>query len=116
MCLYGRTSDPPKIPVPAPAVKLRITIQEFLPPAAAWRTDPIIEPRHRGEISHHQDEGVRTFRFPYETDDALLCIMDVDPLESRRGEIELMERRFKPAELIQISYPALDTLVHGVLQ
>jgi hypothetical protein len=42
--------------------------------------------------------------------------MDVDPLESCRGEIELIERRFKPTELIQISYPALDTLVHGVLQ
>src|SRR5438552_11015996 len=90
-----RSFDTAKIAHVAPAVDLRIAVEQFAPPSALRHADDIVEPRHRREIAHGDDRRA-VARLAQKTDDALIGVAKVDPLETGALEIRLVERRLHP--------------------
>ena len=57
------------------------------------------------------DEVPRVARAPQEGHDALLAVLAVDPLEAGRFEVDLVERRLRPVEAVQVPDEALEPAV-----
>src|SRR5450432_201543 len=83
------------------AVSDGVAVRDRAPDSRPRNADPVARPRNGREVEGGEN------RFPggrktEEGDHALRAVAEVDPLESRRIEIELVESPLFPIEPIQI--------------
>ena len=68
------------------------------------------------EVADDQDDVRRRAPLPQVADDAVVDVVEVDPLEPGRVEVELVEGRLAAVEVVEVLDPALDVPVRLVLE
>ena len=112
----GDRLDRAEVAQAAPAVVLRVAVQELLPRAPGRHADPVIPVGDGREVAHDQDEVRRRAPLPQVADDTVVGVVEIDPLEPGRIEIELVEGRLAAIELVEVLDPALDVQVRPMLE
>src|SRR5262245_37544023 len=83
-------------------VDLRITVEDFAPKTGPRHADAIVHSGDRSEIAHDRDDLRAVLRLSHKAQHTLLGVAPVDPLESCRAAVELMQRLFSAVRLIQV--------------
>src|SRR5690625_383720 len=78
-------------------------------------TDLIVVVNHRRKVQHNQPVIPVTI-LPDKGDDAVVCVIHVDPLEPLRRVVELMQRRLLAVETVQITHQKFYATMHLPLQ
>jgi hypothetical protein len=104
----GGAVDPAQVADVTPSVLPGITVQYFPPVAPARDAHAIVKARHRREVEHAEHEMVRRPAPADHADHALAGVAAVDPGESRRVEVQLVERRFRAIESVEVLDPLLE--------
>src|ERR1700722_14154126 len=99
-----RSLDGAEIALTAAAVDGRVAVEALAPAAGARHPDAVVMAQHRSEVADHEHRRTRLV-LAQERDHAGLAVMAVDPLETLRGEVELVERRRSAIEAVQIAHP-----------
>src|SRR5215471_14198260 len=89
------------------AVHFRITIQYFLPEAAMRNPDPVVVAHHRSKIADDERHIACRAPFTEKTQDTVVRIVTVEPRESTRVTITLVERGLATVESIEVCNPLL---------
>ena len=76
----------------AAAIIFRIAVEKFPPHASNRRPDPIVEARHRREVTGHQHESILVAVLPQQNHHARFRVSAIDPFKSRGIAIEFVER------------------------
>src|SRR6059058_2053685 len=108
--------QPPLIALLRAAVHLRIAIQYFLPEAAMRNPDPVIVAHHRSKIADDEHPLARRAPFTKKTQDTVIRIIAVDPHESTRVTITLVERWLATVESIEVRNPLLQAGMRSMLK
>src|SRR5438477_5280433 len=104
-----------EIPDSAATVERGVAVQALAPETAVRRTDDVVVSWKRGEVAH-DDDGFAGARFAQEADDARFGVVVIDPFETGAVEIELIERRRRSIERVQIGDPSFDARVLQLIQ
>ena len=89
-----------EISLSASAIILAIAVQDFPPEPSPRSAHSIVEAGNRGEGADDNQGILLGTPLADQAEAALLRVGAVDPLESRRIEIQFMEGRFAPIEWI----------------
>src|SRR4030042_672007 len=98
------------------AINSPIAVEDLSPEAPTRDSYPVILSRNRGEVADDENDIRCRSTFPDETDDAFLPVVKVNPLEAIRSKIDLVHRRFRSVEVVQIFDPSLNSLVKWKLK
>ena len=112
----GLSREAAEISKAGAAIHGRVAVQQFFPIAALWDTDAILQPWDWRKITDDGDVLLWCPAVSQETDDPGIHVLAVDPLEPSRVEIEFMQRRLCPVEMIQIGDPPFQPLMRLVLE
>src|SRR5215470_11243033 len=88
---------------PASAVLSRVAVQRLAPVAGVGNTDHVIRARNGREVADDQDRGGVASRLAQEAHYAVIAVSKVDPLESTRLEILLVQSACGPVVAVEIA-------------
>src|SRR3954454_24139157 len=94
----------PCVPCVAAAIMGSIGVQYFTPLAGEWHTDAVVAPRLGGEVDHHHATRLRVAALAQPREHALVGVVDDEPFETGRVAVELMQRRCRAVEIVEIAH------------
>ena len=106
----------PAIAQVAPAVHLGVAVQQLPPGSTAWDAQAVGVPRHGREVADYHHGIVWSVAPTEEGKDAVFVVVDLQPLEARPVEVNLVQRRFGTVQPVEISHPALQARLERVLE
>src|SRR5215510_9556405 len=89
-----------------PAILHGVAVQELLPETAAGSAKTIVLAGNGSEVADDEYDVFRGVSFPNETNDTGFSVITINPLETRRIQIKLVQRGFAPIEPIELRDPA----------
>ena len=84
----------PEVALPASAIQFRIAVQNLLPESAVRNANAVVVPRDGSKIENHDDRLMTGFPSAHEADYAAVCIVAIDPFESRWPAVQEMQCGF----------------------
>src|SRR5512143_170171 len=94
-----------------PPVFRSVAVQELAPEPALRHADAIALVRDGRKVADDQDEVPRRAAAADIADDAVVGVVEVDPLEPGLVEVELVEGRLARVKAVEVPDPALDAAV-----
>src|SRR5271165_3665667 len=73
-----------------------VAVQQLSPESARSNSQAIGQSRHRRKIAHHHDPAFRRLPFSQKGNCAVLAVVAVNPLETGRVRIELVQSLILP--------------------
>src|SRR5690606_4810614 len=92
-----------------------VAVQDFTPPPAVRQADAEIFADHRSEIAGH-NHGRRFRCLSYINEDTKLGTGGVDPFETHRIAVQLVQGRMVPVERVEIADEFAHAAMNGVIQ
>src|SRR6266540_3187884 len=99
----------------AAAILARVTVDQLLVIARPWDPDPVGVAWYWREVAYDEHEVAGVPGASHERHHALLPVGAVDPRESGRVGVELMERALAPVEPVEVAHQPLEPAVVGAL-
>src|SRR5262249_39133018 len=110
------TADDPAIPDIASAVDAGVGIEDLPPGCLERDPDAIVLADLGREVHHHEAARVGIAPLAQPGEYALLQIIDDQPLETVAVGVELVERRKRAVELVEIAHDRLDAGMSALAQ
>ena len=85
----------------APAKVCVVGVQNLAIVATVRHTDAITLVRHGSEVAYDHQVVARRLAFAQEGNDGIVGVVEVDPIEAGVLKIDLVQRWFRPAQMIQ---------------
>ena len=90
----------------APAIPCRVAVEDLLVRARRRHPESVALPEHRSEVAADHQRITAAGAATHEGQHAVLPIVTVDPFETTAVEIEFVEGRLPPHQIIQVGHRA----------
>ena len=108
---------PAQVAEPAAAVRRGVGVEHLAPEARARHAHAVVVARDGREVARHQQHVPLVARpCAGSVSDRVVGVVGVDPLEARRVEVELVQRRLAAEQAVEVAGPALHAPVRRVLE
>src|SRR5947207_10287655 len=92
------------------AVGFRVGIDNFAVETGAGNAEPVALPHQRRRI-HREDDDVASARSPHKRDDAVIRIVEINPLEAFVRVVEFPESGLGLVDVVQMLYEPPQAIV-----
>src|SRR6202046_3642664 len=100
----------------APTVHRRVAVEDFAIDARRWNTDAIAGAHDGREITYADQFAAAGRRNTHEGDYVLICVVRIDPLETRRLMIRFPQRGLGAIEAIEIANQVLQATMIALIE
>ena len=112
----GLRSGPAEVADVAPAVGFAVGIDDLADKTRFRHAQPIVVAHHRRRVDHENDQ-LALPRFPARSrDHAVVRIVEIDPLKSFVGVVQIPERGFVSVNVIQMLHQPAQSVVARQIQ
>src|SRR6266545_92751 len=106
----------PGVPQIASAIDVCIGIEHLAPEPCEGNSDAVVAIDLRGEVHHHQAAVVRVAPLAQPGKNTAFGIVHDQPFETCRLTVELVQRRRRSVQLIEVAHQALDAGMRWLFQ